>query len=139
MSSRLVRMIAIWAPALGTVWVGERFYLLYFWQPEAPRIVIPAGKLSDGERVAAQIGVRGVVIVGVAPGSPAQKAGLPPFEPDRKPVGDIIVAIDSKATHTVGDLVEALDEAGSGNEARVTIKHGASERDVKVRILDLGD
>ena len=43
-------MIAIWALALLTVWVGERFYRLYFWKPEAPRIVTPAGKLSDWEK-----------------------------------------------------------------------------------------
>ena len=97
------------------------------------------GIVAADERVAAQLGVRGVVVVGVAPGSPAQKAGLRPFEPDRKQAGDIIVAIDGKPTHTVGDLVEALDEAGIGNEVTVKVKRGATGRDVNMRVMDLGD
>jgi 2-alkenal reductase len=95
------------------------------------------GIIAADERVAAQLGARGVVVLGVARGSPAEKNGLRPFSPDNREAGDIIVAVNGKPTVTVADLAEALDEAGVGSEITVRVKRGDGERDVKMRVVDL--
>jgi len=97
------------------------------------------GIVAADERLAAQLGVRGVVVLDVARGSPAEKAALRAFRPDGRDPGDIIVAVNGKPTQTVADLAEALDDAGIGNEVTATVKRGDTERQVKMRVVDLGD
>src|SRR4051812_14062681 len=50
-SSRWIRIAALWALALLTLWIGERFYRNYFWSPTAPVAAVPLeGRLSDWEK-----------------------------------------------------------------------------------------
>jgi 2-alkenal reductase len=98
-----------------------------------PGIGIAAGD----ESVAAQLGVRGVVVLGVAPGSPAAAAGLRPFRPDSNQPGDVITAINGKPVESVADLSAEVDAAGIGNEVALTVKRGDEERQVKTRVIDL--
>jgi 2-alkenal reductase len=95
------------------------------------------GIVAADERVAARLGVRGVIVMGVAPGSPAERAGIRPFNPATKEAGDIIVALDGKPVTTVADLTAALDEAGVGKEVVVTLKQGDAQREVKTKVIDL--
>jgi 2-alkenal reductase len=97
------------------------------------------GIVAADERVAAQLGIRGVVLLGVARGSPAERAGLRPFIPGNPEPGDIIVAANGKQTPTLADLATVLDEVGVGNEVTLRLRRGASERDVKARVVDLPD
>jgi S1-C subfamily serine protease len=97
------------------------------------------GIVAADERVAAQLGAPGVVVRGVARGSPAEKAELRPFTPESREPGDIIVAVNGKPTKTLADLAEALDEAGVGSEVTARVKRGDAERDVKMRVVDLRD
>lgn len=97
------------------------------------------GILAADERVAAQLGVKGVVVVGVVRGSPAERAGLRPFVPNSSEPGDIIVGVNGKPTPTLADLAAALEEAGIGNEVTVRIRRGGQERDVRMRVVDLPD
>src|SRR4051794_6467308 len=46
MGSRSARIAVIWALALLTIWLGERFYRNYLWKADPPHIVNAAGKLS---------------------------------------------------------------------------------------------
>ena len=97
------------------------------------------GIVAADERIAAQLGIPGVVVLGVARGSPAEKAGLRPFRPDSREPGDIIVAVNGKPTQTLADLAEALDEAGIGSEVTAKLKRGDAEREVRMRVVDLPD
>ena len=97
------------------------------------------GIIAADERVAAQLGVRGVVVLGVARGSPAERAGLKPFVPGSPEPGDIIVGANGKETPTLADLAAVLDEAGIGNEVSLRLKQGQREREVKTRVVDLPD
>ncbi|HEY0336722.1 MAG TPA: trypsin-like peptidase domain-containing protein [Burkholderiales bacterium] len=97
------------------------------------------GIIAADERVAAQLGVQGVVVLGVARGSPAEQAGLRGFRPDSSEPGDIIVAVNGKRTITVADLAAALEEAGVGNEVAAKVRRGNQEREVKMRVVDLPD
>jgi 2-alkenal reductase len=90
------------------------------------------------ESVAAQLGVRGIVVVGVRRGSPADQAGIHPFDPRSAAVGDIIVAADGQRTQTAADLAAVLEDTGVGNEVTLRIIRGDAEREVKVRVIDLG-
>jgi 2-alkenal reductase len=103
----------------------------------APRPGI--GIVSVGDDVTGQLGMGGVPVLGVARGSPAERAGLRPFTPGGREPGDIIVAVNGKPTQTLADLAEALDEAGVGNEVTARVKRGDSEREVRMRVVDLPD
>jgi 2-alkenal reductase len=97
------------------------------------------GIAAADERLAAQIGVRGVIVAQVAPGSPAQRAGLVPLDPVKRTLGDVIVALNGKPVSTVADLASALDEAGVGNDAVLTVKRGNTQHEIKTRVIDLQD
>ena len=97
------------------------------------------GIAAADERIAAQLGIRGVIVAGVSPGSPAQQAGLVPLDAGRRVLGDVIVAVNGKPVSTVADLASGLDEAGVGNEAVLTVQRGNERREVKTRVIDLKD
>jgi 2-alkenal reductase len=105
-------------------------------QGRAPRPGI--GIAAADERIAAQLGVAGVVVLGVQRGSPAAAAGITPFDPRAGTVGDIIVEAAGKRTATLADLAAALDEAGVGKEVTLKLLRGDAVREVQVRVIDLG-
>jgi 2-alkenal reductase len=90
------------------------------------------------ESVAAQLGVRGVAVLGVRRGSPADQAGIHPYDPRSGAVGDIIVAAGDRRTQTAADLAAALEDAGVGKDVTLRIVRGNVEREMKVRVIDLG-
>jgi 2-alkenal reductase len=102
----------------------------------APRPGI--GILAADERVAAQLGAKGVVVMGVARGSPAEHAGIKPFDPRTGQIGDVIVALDGKPTPAVADFAALLDDAGAGKEVTLKLARGDGTREVKVRVIDVG-
>jgi S1-C subfamily serine protease len=95
------------------------------------------GIAAVDERVAAQLGVRGVIVAQVVPGSPARGAGLVPLDAARRALGDVIVAVNGKPVLTVADLAAGLDETGVGNDAVLTVKRGDAQREVRTRVIDL--
>jgi 2-alkenal reductase len=101
----------------------------------APRPGI--GIAAGDERIGAELGVRGVVVLGVQPGSPAAAAGLRAFRQGSSEPGDVITAVDGKPVESVADLAAALESTGIGNDATLTLKRGDAERQVKVRVIDL--
>ncbi|HEY6864513.1 MAG TPA: trypsin-like peptidase domain-containing protein [Burkholderiales bacterium] len=103
----------------------------------APRPGI--GIAAADERIASQLGVQGVMVLGVARGSPAQKAGIQPWDLRRRRVGDVIVALDGKPVATLSDFAAMLDDVGIGKEVTLTVRRGDDEREVKARTIDLQD
>jgi 2-alkenal reductase len=102
----------------------------------APRPGI--GIAAADERITAQLGVRGVVVMGVAPGSPAEAAGLRPFDPRTGQVGDIIVGVNDTPVQTLADLASVLEDAGVGKDVTLKVVRGDAQRETKVRVIDLG-
>ena len=88
----------------------------------------------------AQLGIEGVMVLKVAPGSPAEKAGL---QGARRTAdgglipGDIITAIEGKAVENVGKLYARLDDFKVGDTVRLTVIREGAKRDVAV-ILQAG-
>ena len=97
------------------------------------------GIVAADERVATQLGIRGVVVLGVARGSPAERAGLQPFVPGSPEPGDIIVAANGKPTQSLADLAAVLDDTGIGNEVTLKVRRGNTERETRARVVDLPD
>jgi S1-C subfamily serine protease len=103
----------------------------------APRPGI--GIAAADERIASQLGVQGVMVLGVARGSPAQKAGIQPWDLQRRRVGDVIVALDGKPVATLSDFAAMLDDIGIGKQVALTVRRGDDEREVKATTIDLQD
>ena len=86
----------------------------------APRPGI--GIVAADERVAGQMGVRGVPVLAVAPGSPAAQAGLEGFDRRTGQAGDVIVAVNAKPIESIADLASVLDDVGVGNTVTLTVQ-----------------
>ncbi|HYC44589.1 MAG TPA: trypsin-like peptidase domain-containing protein [Burkholderiales bacterium] len=97
------------------------------------------GIIAADERIAQQLGVSGVVVLGVGRGSPAERAGLKPFRPDSTEPGDVIVGVEGKPTKTLADFAQALEDAGVGKEITLKVRRGNAEREVQARVVDLAD
>jgi S1-C subfamily serine protease len=81
----------------------------------------------------------GVVVLQVASGSPAERAGLRAAQmtgAGRVQLGDVIVALDGKAIEDFGDLVAALDAHQFGDSVTLTVRRGEQRRDVAVTLSD---
>jgi 2-alkenal reductase len=96
------------------------------------------GISAADETVSARMGVRGVVIVSVVPGSPAEAAGLQGINPVTGELGDVIVAVDGETVRRVPELTEALEAAGVGNEVELTIARDGSIMSVNLEVEDIG-
>jgi serine protease Do len=70
----------------------------------------------------------GVVVEGVTPGGPAEKAGMK--------VEDVIVAFDGKPVKDGDDLVTRVASSPVGTNATVTVDRGGKRVDLKLTIAD---
>jgi len=89
------------------------------------------------ERLARRMGVEGLLILEVTPGSGAARAGLQPTRRDRLGrivPGDVIVAVDGKKTVTSDDLYLALESHKVGETVKVSVKRGSATREVEVQL-----
>jgi S1-C subfamily serine protease len=76
------------------------------------------------EMIAKRLGVKGVAVVGVEPGSPAAQAGLRSAQIESNGglvPGDIIVALDGKPVDTPAKLIARLDEKKPGDAVKLTV------------------
>jgi 2-alkenal reductase len=89
------------------------------------------------ESMARRLGIRGIAVMGVEPGSPAAQAGLKPFDLQAGVVGDIIIAVDRKPVANVLQLSKALEAIGVGGTANLLVMRGDATREVAVQIVDL--
>jgi S1-C subfamily serine protease len=77
------------------------------------------------QQLARQLGVKGVAVLKVEPGSPAEAAGLRAARPAPGGgivPGDIITAIDGKSVDSVPRLVNRLDEHKVGDTIKLTVQ-----------------
>ena len=92
---------------------------------------------SLNERLKQRLGVTGVVVLRVAPGSAADQAGMQgaTISPDGEVVpGDIILSIDETPVESVGKLLAGLDRYQIGDTVRVTISRKGSRLTLDVTL-----
>jgi S1-C subfamily serine protease len=109
-----------------------------------PRIIRGEPILKPGlgirpadDYLAERLGLEGVLVLQIAPGSAADKAGLQPTRQDafgNVVVGDLIVAIDGQATRNLDDLFRALDSHEIGDTLTLTIVRNGRRMDVPVQL-----
>jgi S1-C subfamily serine protease len=93
------------------------------------------------ESYARRIGVRGVAILEVIDGSPAQQAGLRGFTRTRAglQLGDIITKIDATPITSYDDLYGALDGRKPGEKVKITLIRDRQEVQVEVPLTAVTD
>jgi len=96
------------------------------------------GILVADEEITAQLGVNGVVVANVVPGSPAEQAGLRGIDRRRGTIGDVIVEVNNEPVRRLTDLTEMLERVGPGGEVTLTVQGGDDTREVEVGIIDIG-
>ena len=101
------------------------------------RIIRPGiGVALVDERIAREIGVEGVLILGVENGSPAEEAGLRPTTQVRGEVvlGDIIVAVNNVKIRSYDDLLVEFEKNKVGDQVTLTIVRDERVLEVPVRL-----
>ena len=96
-------------------------------------------QLNDA--LSARLGVRGVFVLDVAPGSAAAAAGIRParLTPDGAFVpGDIITAVAGQPVSRVPELLAALDRLEIGAVVGLTIQRGGQRLDLQVALEPAG-
>ncbi|MGH8568269.1 MAG: S1C family serine protease, partial [Gammaproteobacteria bacterium] len=83
-----------------------------------------------------QLGVQGVVVLGVIPGSAAEAAGLRGAHTDEAGITprDIIVAIDGKPVDSVARLLGLLDDHGVGQAVRVEVLREGAKTELTITL-----
>jgi len=94
------------------------------------------GIMAADQTSAARLGVDGLVLLRVLPGSPAEHAGLTGLDPMSGSVGDVIVAVNGAKIGSLDDLTDALEKAGVGGLVNLTIKRNGQQRTVRVKVAD---
>ncbi|WP_150046366.1 S1C family serine protease [Methylomonas rhizoryzae] len=88
------------------------------------------------ERLVQALGVNGVVILRVQPGSAAEKAGLLGASVNDTGIipGDIITAIDAKPVNSTNELLSILDERQVGDTVHVTVLRDGTATELTVTL-----
>lgn len=95
------------------------------------------GIATADEATAARLGIVGLVIVEVVPGSAAARAGLKGIDLRAERLGDIITHVDGKPVQTIAEFATALTKAGIGNNVTLTVVRDGRERSVNVNVMDI--
>ncbi len=88
-------------------------------------------------RLSRLLGIEGVFVLDVAPGSPAAAAGLTPLRltPDgRMAAGDIIIAVAGKPVDSVARLHARLDDFAVGDVVQIGLLRGGRRHTVTVTL-----
>ena len=104
--------------------------------------------LEKGDARTASIGVtaqppfakpkraHGVSIAAIAPGSPAERAGLQPADKAKEKSGDIIVSANGRLVHTALDLALSFEQTGIGKAVRLLIFREGNFQKIDVEVTD---
>lgn len=102
------------------------------------RIATPGlGIIPGEEALALRLGIDGVIIASVRPGSPAERAALRAMDSATGAVGDIITDANGRPVRNAFDLTEQLDELGVGGTIALKVNRDGKTVDLNVEIIDI--
>ena len=88
------------------------------------------------EEVAARLGVAGLIIADVLPGTSSAKAGLVGLV-NRQRIGDVVTHVNGVKVNTLAEFAKELRKVGIGNMVNLTIDRNSSSRQVMVEVMDI--
>ena len=95
------------------------------------------GIIAGQEATAARLGIDGVVIVRVLPGSPAAAAGLRGVDMQAGTIGDVVVGAGGRPVNRLADLTAVLEAAGLDAPVELVISRDGRTRRVRVTTADI--
>ncbi len=101
-----------------------------------PRPGIGIAVLS--EEAAASLGVVGVVIDRVYPGSSAEQAGLQGIDYANRRLGDVILGADGREVRNLTEFTRILQNFEIGQVIMLNVSRGDQIRNVEVTVMDIG-
>jgi S1-C subfamily serine protease len=116
--------------------VGGSFYYVYALAPRGPWLGIAAGGFLDPES-ADLLGLDqeyGYLITSIAPGSPADKAGLQDGGEETVDIGgqiipvdgDILVSIDGRQVNGIDDICGVIEQKEVGDAVRIGVNRAGT-------------
>ncbi len=96
------------------------------------------GIVAASEEAAARLGIDGLVVVRVLPGSPAAQAGLQGVDPATGELGDIIMGVNGRPVRRLADLTAALEAAGVGSSVTLQVERDGRAITLSVTPADMG-
>ncbi|MGI9520132.1 MAG: S1C family serine protease [Hyphomicrobiaceae bacterium] len=103
-------------------------------KPARPGIGIRAGS----QELAARLKTRGVIIYDVVSAGPADRAGLVGIDLQGEQLGDIILAVNDAPVETIAELANEFEKVGVGAEVILTVQRDGRQRNVTLRLADIG-
>lgn len=97
------------------------------------------GIIAAQEAASARLGIDGVVVLRVLPGSPAAQAGLRGVDPQTGDVGDVIVSANDRPVHRLADLTAAIAEAGLGAPVTLKVERDGRIREIRITTADVAE
>jgi S1-C subfamily serine protease len=104
------------------------------------RVIQPGiGVTLASEKIARRLDIEGMLVIGVRPGSPADKAGIRETRQVRGKIilGDIIIAVNGVPVKSYDDFRNELERYKIGDEVTLIIERGGEHIEVKVRLQDV--
>ena len=101
------------------------------------RVIRPGlGVTIASDRIAERLGIRGVLLINIQPGSSAEKAGLRGTRRVGGEIvlGDIIESVNGRKVYSYDDLRNEFDKYRVGDEVTLGIRRGERYMQVKVRL-----
>ena len=89
------------------------------------------------EEQAASLGVVGVVIDRIMPGSAADEAGLEGIDYRNRRLGDVILSVEENEVTNLVEFVRELQNFEIGENVRLKVMRGNRMREVRVRVMDI--
>jgi S1-C subfamily serine protease len=103
------------------------------------RVIRPAlGVHLADPRMLERLQLRGALVLGVEPGSPAERAGIQPTQRDgygRLLLGDIIVGVDGVEVNDPVDIYRALDRRQVGERVRVALDRAGERAEIEIELV----
>ncbi len=136
---------AIYSPSGASAGIGlavpvdtvKRIVPILIQNGRVPTPAIGVGIAAEG--AAMRLGIDGLVIASVLPGSPAQRAGLRGIDRTNGVLGDIITSVEGKPVRRLAELIEALEVAGVGRNVAIGIIREGRSFTSRVRVGEAED
>ncbi len=108
---------------------------------EHGKVVRPGLGIQFDPEVTRRAKLKGVLVLNVVPGSPAEEAGIRPTRRDqdsgRVILGDIIIGIDGQLVENQNDLFKLLDPKQVGDTVTLKLKRGSKVAEISVTLKAL--